>query len=279
MFNLKMAQQLTEQDVINIINKQKMTSLSTGVPSVEPHTHDRVNNIQIQEKDLLLSPGTGGTVLFKRSIIYTFYLLNQPRVIIFNGKAQNSVGSSTYTTTSGFSAGDTYGTLTSIFGGSTGYIDILFSNGDNKSVLFTNGSLSIAWVGDGGLTSSATNQLQTNASSVTAIVNGTAYIKNAWSLQPNTTSSVVEKTQFPAKRYPLKGTPYYLQGCSWMTIDKTNLANTVTGSSGQYLVYVTSSSGVEASMQVQPASNNLNEVQFNVTVASGWFIYGEFIIY
>lgn len=271
-----MEQNLTKQDVIKIVQEQMQSNFVSGTPMIPPHTHDKVNNIQIKEKDLILNLGTGGTVLFRRNATYTFYLLNKPRVILFNGIAYN--GTSSYTTQSGISAGATIAVLSSAYGGTTEYINIIFSDGEQKPVLFTNGSLTISW--SGGLTNSVSNELTTSSSTVVAHVNGSSYLQNSWSLQPGGKSAVVESTQQPALAYPLQGKPYYLQGCSYMTIDTTSIANTTVGVSGQYLVYIKDSTGmIQASMQITPSTNSLNNIEMVVTVGSGWSIYGEFIIY
>ena len=263
--------------------KLMQQNFTSGTPFIPPHIHNGVDNIKVREKDLNLNLGTGGTVLFRRNATYTFYLLNQPRVIIFNGIAYNNT--STYTLQSGLSAGATIGTLSSAYGGTTEYINITFSNGNQRSVLFTNGSLTIGWAqpasqGGGGLTSSATTELTSSSYTVMAHINGTAYIQNSWSLQPGGKSAVIESTQPPALPYPLKATPYYLQGCSWMLIDNTTLSNATVGVSGQFIAYAKDINGtLQASMQVTPSSNNLSTIEMVVTVGSEWSIYGEFIIY
>jgi hypothetical protein len=271
-----MEQQLTKQDVINIIREQSQLNLSAGIPAVPPHTHDKVNNIQIKEKDLILNLGTGGTVLFARNATYTFELLNAPRVIIFNGRAGNS--GTTYNLTTGLAAGAFIGYLTSVYTGSSQSFSVIFSSGEVRNVNFTNSSLEVFWTQ--ALTLPASSVLTIDTSTVMAVINGSAYLKNSWSLQPVNKSTVIEGTTPPYLPYPLNGTPYYLQGCSWMTIDTTNLANTKTGASGQYLVYATDHTGATlVSLQLTPPLNGSNNIQLTVTVSSGWSIYGEFIIY
>src|ERR1700728_2596729 len=117
---------LTRSDVVQIVQQQMQLNFASGTPLVPPHRHNKVDNIQVKESDLLLNLGTGGTVLFARNATYTFYLLNQPRVIIFNGTAYN--GSTTYTTQSSIPSGAVSATLSSPYGGTTEYINVTFSN-------------------------------------------------------------------------------------------------------------------------------------------------------
>lgn len=62
----------------------------------------------------------------------------------------------TFTCTGTLSMGATSATLTAVWPYTTGIYSTTFSNGDVKNVTFTNGSLTIAWVASGGLSSGAT---------------------------------------------------------------------------------------------------------------------------
>lgn len=111
--------------------------------------------------------------------------------------------SATVTTTAGIALGATSATLSSTWGAGTSDNETFFSNGDIRTVTYTNGSANITW--SGGLSSNATSTLEVVAPGVYRIIHniGTTggstpyYSFVASSAQGNNIVTVPVVSQFP----------------------------------------------------------------------------------
>lgn len=110
------------------------------------------------EKGIADSPYMG--ISNMRNVNIKYY----PDVAYGNYKRQlTTLSYGTFTFTGSLSTGTTSATLTGAWPFVTGNYSTLFSNGDIRLVTFTNGSLTAAWVGSGGLSSNATATITVTA--------------------------------------------------------------------------------------------------------------------
>jgi hypothetical protein len=269
---------MNESDVRKIVQSELRKNSSAGSPRVPRHNHDGVSNTRVHQKDVVPPIAFAGSITFAQNAVYTLNLATpNATTVLFNGAAVSSKTS--YTLASGISAGANSATLLSTWEGSSQNIGIRFSNGNERSVFFTNGSLTLSWAG--GLTSSASNIITSESSSVKALVNGSAYLQKAYAFQPQTSTSVVPGGPPYPLNIPNSGSQApgeVIQGCSSILIDTSSLSNAVARVNSNNLVFVEDLSGTyNALANIMSYENNALQIQ--VTLASGWQIIGQFMIF
>lgn len=266
------------KEIEKIVERKSRTDLFR-FPKIPPHKHDGIDNIAVHEKDIIPVVASSGSITMATSQTYVLYF-NRAGVtkIDFNGIALNTGGRTAVTFTGPFRAGDTTGVLTSVWGGSSQTLVLNFSSGESRAAVFTNSSLTVTWT-TVPLAKSASATAYYDASSVRALVVGSAQLTKTFYFQPVDTASVsTGGTPYPQDNVAQHLNAVPSQSSSSIYIDSTNVANTRARVSQFHIVDVFTNSG--GSVAQATVFNVLPEsVSVSVSLASGWSITGNWVMY
>lgn len=84
---------MKEQDIRKIVRDEIIANSRTGSPITNPHQHNGVDNLKINQANILPGPRFNGTINMAQSTTYTLPLNGNPTSVTFYGGALTTSGS------------------------------------------------------------------------------------------------------------------------------------------------------------------------------------------